>query len=300
MQFRKPTNVTEQPTLYMEPTQAPVENVQTTPTRRLNFNRPSSGGPAVQGTSTQAPAAPQPSAPAQPQYRNFSQPTGNQSVGNAPVSTGNMWSDTNKILKKFVNKPKNSPKGSAVEFSKAAFNLGKKDGANRYESLEGKMLMNFWTFDIQTNHQLDLIPTYMDLSEWLNVCHLITSNRLQELTAQARQQQQQTGSRYCRWIYQNNGGSHKPIYKVNGKPYGGDGPKAVSFKIIPGMRDNTWVLSSELYDGQTSGTGLIEIKPGSAPVLRIQNIFSYDDLVSIAEMSKAAIYARMAALATAQ
>lgn len=298
MQFRKPTNV-EQPTLYMD---APEQNapVQESTPRRFNRFTTTGNPPVSQPTSVTPAPVPTPAANYTPQ-RNFSQPTGTKPATTAvSPPTGNMWSDTNKILKKFVNKPKNSPKGSAVEFSKAAFNLGKKDGANRYESLEGKMLMNFWTFDIQTNHQLDLIPTYMDLSEWLNVCHLITSNRLQELTAQARQQQQQTGSRYCRWIYQNNGGSHKPIYKVNGKPYGGDGPKAVSFKIIPGMRDNTWVLSSELYDGQTSGTGLIEIKPGSAPVLRIQNIFSYDDLVSIAEMSKAAIYARMAALATAQ
>lgn len=203
----------------------------------------------------------------------------------------NEWQNTQKIIKKFVNKSAKASFGSAVEFSKAPFGLCKRDAKGYRESLDGKLLMNFWTFDKNTNKQINLIPTYIDISEWLNVCHIITSGRLQEMTEEAQSKQKASGYKYCGYIYQSNGGSYKPIYKLNGKPFGGknNNPIAAIFKITPSNTKNNWVLSSEIYDGTEGETGLIEAKKQSSPYVKIQVLLSYDSLVSIAEMSKMAI-----------
>ncbi len=216
-------------------------------------------------------------------------------VRNLQIEDMKEYDRINKILGKFVNKSKNATKGSAVEFSKGAFNLSKMDSHGHRESLDGKMCMNFWTFDISSNHQLDLIPTYMDMSEWLNVCHIILTDRINRLTEEARKKQAQGNYRYCNPIYQNMGGSYKSIYKVNGSSYGGMNLEPVSciFKIIPSIKEGSWVLSSEIYEGTAGETGLIEPKKGSQPVSKVQVLFSYDDLVKVAMMSILAIQSNL-------
>lgn len=228
-------------------------------------------------------------APAVPSEKENTNPQ--ERVVNASPTTQE-W-HVNRILPKFVNKSANADRGSAIEFSRSAFNLGKKDAKGVRDSLEGKMLLNFWTFDKKTNKQLDLVPTYIDLSEWLNICHMITSGRLHDKTAEARATQQAKGYRYCSWIYQNYGGttSSKPTFKKNGAPYGGDGPKAILFKITPGMKEDSWLFSSEVYEGEVNATGLIEMKKGTQCAIKVQLLFSYDDLVRIARMSEMAIQA---------
>lgn len=205
------------------------------------------------------------------------------------------WDNCAKILPKLVNKSSKATFGSAVEFSKAPFALGKRDKNGYRDSLDGKLLMNFWTFDVNTNKQLNLIPTYIDISEWLNVCHMITSGRLHEMTADALAKQKAGGYKFCSYIYQNNGGSYKNIFKLNGDPFGGNekSPIATVFKITPSNKENSWVLSSEIYDGITGETGLIEIKQGTKPHAKIQVLLTYDDLVRIARMSEMAIMAFM-------
>ena len=73
---------------------------------------------------------------------------------------------TMKILPKFVNRSPKADFGSAVEFTSSAFTLSKRNSNGYRESMDGKMLLNFWTFDSQTNHMKNFIPTYMDMSEW--------------------------------------------------------------------------------------------------------------------------------------
>lgn len=206
------------------------------------------------------------------------------------VAPESNWS-TQKILPKFVNKGANASYGSAVEFLKSAFDLCKRDENGFRESLDGKLLMNFWTFDTKTNRQLTLLPTYIDISEWLSVCHMITSGLLHENTAIAKAKQQQSNYKYCSYVYQNSGGSYKPIFKLDGKQFGGKNnqPIATVFKITPSNRDGYWTFSSEIYDGKTSSTGLIEVMPNAKPYAKVTVLLSYNDLVKIARMSEMVI-----------
>ena len=200
---------------------------------------------------------------------------------------------TMKILPKFVNRSPKADFGSAVEFTSSAFTLSKRNSAGYRESMDGKMLLNFWTFDSQTNHMKNFIPTYMDMSEWLNVCHMITSGRLHEETAIAREKQAKGSYKYCSFIYQSNGGSYKPIFKLNGQPFGGQqgSPIATVFKITPAQKDGSWVVSSEIYEGVQEATGLIAVKSGTKSLAKIQVLMTYSDLVRVARMSEMAIQA---------
>lgn len=200
---------------------------------------------------------------------------------------------TMKILPKFVNRSPKADFGSAVEFTSSAFTLSKRNSAGYRESMDGKMLLNFWTFDSQTNHMKNFIPTYMDMSEWLNVCHMITSGRLHEETAIAREKQAKGSYKYCSFVYQSNGGSYKPIFKLNGQPFGGQqgSPIATVFKITPAQKDGSWVISSEIYEGVQEATGLIAVKSGTKPLAKIQVLMTYSDLVRVAKMSEMAIQA---------
>lgn len=200
---------------------------------------------------------------------------------------------TMKILPKFVNRSPKADFGSAVEFTSSAFTLSKRNSSGYRESMDGKMLLNFWTFDSQTNHMKNFIPTYMDMSEWLNVCHMITSGRLHEETTIAREKQAKGAYKYCNFIYQSNGGSYKPIFKLNGQPFGGQqgSPIATVFKITPAQKDGSWVISSEIYEGVQEATGLIAVKSGTKPIAKIQVLMTYSDLVRVAKMSEMAIQA---------
>lgn len=200
---------------------------------------------------------------------------------------------TMKILPKFVNRSPKADFGSAVEFTSSAFTLSKRNSAGYRESMDGKMLLNFWTFDSQTNHMKNFIPTYMDMSEWLNVCHMITSGRLHEETAIAREKQAKGSYKYCSFVYQSNGGSYKPIFKLNGQQFGGQqgSPIATVFKITPAQKDGSWVISSEIYEGVQEATGLIAVKSGTKPIAKIQVLMTYSDLVRVAKMSEMAIQA---------
>lgn len=200
---------------------------------------------------------------------------------------------TMKILPKFVNRSPKADFGSAVEFTSSAFTLSKRNSAGYRESMDGKMLLNFWTFDSQTNHMKNFIPTYMDMSEWLNVCHMITSGRLHEETAIAREKQAKGSYKYCSFVYQSNGGSYKPIFKLNGQQFGGQqgSPIATVFKITPAQKDGSWVISSEIYEGVQEATGLIAVKSGTKPLAKIQVLMTYSDLVRVAKMSEMAIQA---------
>jgi len=216
---------------------------------------------------------------------------------NKPVNpdTGELrdWDSTNKVLPKFVNKSPKSPVGTAVEFSKSALDLCKRNDSGYRESLDGKFLMNFWTFDKERNNTLTYIPTYIDTSEWLNVCHMILSGRLHEETEIAREKQAAGGYQYCNFIYQSVGGSYAEIFKINGQKFGGKNgnPIATIFKITPAVKDGNWTLSTEIYDGIRGETGLIEAKKGSKPIAKITVLFSYSDLVRVARMSEIAIQA---------
>lgn len=200
---------------------------------------------------------------------------------------------TMKILPKFVNRSPKADFGSAVEFTSSAFTLSKRNSNGYRESMDGKMLLNFWTFDSQTNHMKNFIPTYMDMSEWLNVCHMITSGRLHEETAIAREKQAKGSYKYCSFVYQSNGGSYKPIFKLNGQQFGGQqgSPIATVFKITPAQKDGSWVISSEIYEGVQEATGLIAVKSGTKPLAKIQVLMTYSDLVRVARMSEMAIQA---------
>lgn len=200
---------------------------------------------------------------------------------------------TMKILPKFVNRSPKADFGSAVEFTSSAFTLSKRNSAGYRESMDGKMLLNFWTFDSQTNHMKNFIPTYMDMSEWLNVCHMITSGRLHEETAIAREKQAKGSYKYCSFVYQSNGGSYKPIFKLNGQQFGGQqgAPIATVFKITPAQKDGSWVISSEIYEGVQEATGLIAVKSGTKPLAKVQVLMTYSDLVRVAKMSEMAIQA---------
>lgn len=205
------------------------------------------------------------------------------------------WDSTNKVLPKFVNKSAKSPVGTAVEFSKSALNLCDRNEDGYRDSLDGKFMMNFWTFDKDTNKMLNYIPTYINTSEWLNVCHMILSGRLHEETEIAREKQSAGGYQYCNFIYQNIGGSYKEIFKINGKPFGGKNgnPIATIFKITPAMKDGNWILSTEIYEGIRGETGLIEPIKGNKMIAQIRVSFSYSDLVRVARMSEIAIQAHM-------
>ena len=200
---------------------------------------------------------------------------------------------TMKILPKFVNRSPKADFGSAVEFTSSAFTLSKRNSNGYRESMDGKMLLNFWTFDSQTNHMKNFIPTYMDMSEWLNVCHMITSGRLHEETAIAREKQAKGSYKYCSFVYQSNGGSYKPIFKLNGQQFGGQqgSPIATVFKITPAQKDGSWVISSEIYEGVQEARGLIAVKSGTKPLAKIQVLMTYSDLVRVAKMSEMAIQA---------
>lgn len=208
---------------------------------------------------------------------------------------GSDWDLTSKILPKFVNKSSKAEVkfGTAIEFSKAPFNLCKRNEQGYRDSLDGKLLMNIWSFDKQTNKQINLIPTYIDISEWLNLCHMVLSDRLFKLTDEAKAKQQSGGYTYCSYIYQNNGGSSKPIFKVNGQKFGGKNgnPIATVFKITPSKSNNSWVFSSEIYDGITGPTGLIERKKAGTCHAKVQVMLTYEDLIRIAKMSEMAIQA---------
>ena len=214
------------------------------------------------------------------------------------VNKTSEWDSTNKILPKFVNKSQRATFGSAVEFSKSAFSLTKRNEEGYRESLDGKMLMNFWTFDQKTNKQLTFVPAYVDMSEWLNVCHMILSGRLHDMTDEARAKQKSGGFKYCGFVYQSIGGSYKPIFKIDGKPFGGDAdhPIATLFKITPAgdaSVSDKWTLSAEIMQGATGPTGLIEpVKNGKA-LAKVTVLMTYDDLVRVARMSEMAILVHM-------
>ena len=242
------------------------------------------------------PVQPAQQAPVAPKSDTFKvapklQPSNNATPGTAEHTSAQ--GRTMKILPKFVNRSPKADFGSAVEFTSSAFTLSKRNSAGYRESMDGKMLLNFWTFDSQTNHMKNFIPTYMDMSEWLNVCHMITSGRLQEETAIAREKQAKGAYKYCSFIYQSNGGSYKPIFKLNGQPFGGQqgSPIATVFKITPAQKDGSWVISSEIYEGVQEATGLIAVKSGTKPLAKIQVLMTYSDLVRVAKMSEMAIQA---------
>lgn len=211
------------------------------------------------------------------------------------------WESTHKILPKFVNKNLKSNYGSALEFSKSAFSLTKVNENGYRESLDAKLLMNFWTFDQSTNKTVNAIPAYIDISEWLNVCHMILSGRIYDKTELARLKQKQGGYQFCNFIYQNCGGSYKPIFKVNNKQFGGDKDNPIStiFKITPAGNAETkdkWTFSAEIRKGVQGPTGLIEPLKNSAVIAKITVLLTYDDLVRIAKMSEMAIQAYMVKL----
>lgn len=237
-------------------------------------------------------------APATPKSDTFKVAPKQQPSNNAQSTPGtaehvSAQGRTMKILPKFVNRSPKADFGSAVEFSSSAFTLSKRNSSGYRESMDGKMLLNFWTFDSQTNHMKNFIPTYMDMSEWLNVCHMITSGRLHEETAIAREKQAKGAYKYCSFIYQSNGGSYKPIFKLNGQQFGGQqgSPIATVFKITPAQKDGSWVISSEIYEGVQEATGLIAVKSGTKPLAKIQVLMTYSDLVRVAKMSEMAIQA---------
>lgn len=221
------------------------------------------------------------------------QPSNNAQSTPGTAENASAQGRTMKILPKFVNRSPKADFGSAVEFTSSAFTLSKRNSAGYRESMDGKMLLNFWTFDSQTNHMKNFIPTYMDMSEWLNVCHMITSGRLHEETAIAREKQAKGSYKYCSFVYQSNGGSYKPIFKLNGQQFGGQqgSPIATVFKITPAQKDGSWVISSEIYEGVQEATGLIAVKSGTKPIAKIQVLMTYSDLVRVAKMSEMAIQA---------
>lgn len=272
---------TQLPGNYQSTEQQQVASAPATPTRFVRKEQ------QVQ-PAQQAPATPKSDtfkvAPKQ-------QPSNNATPGTAEHTSAQ--GRTMKILPKFVNRSPKADFGSAVEFTSSAFTLSKRNSAGYRESMDGKMLLNFWTFDSQTNHMKNFIPTYMDMSEWLNVCHMITSGRLQEETAIAREKQAKGSYKYCSFIYQSNGGSYKPIFKLNGQPFGGQqgSPIATVFKITPAQKDGSWVISSEIYEGVQEATGLIAVKSGTKPLAKVQVLMTYSDLVRVAKMSEMAIQA---------
>lgn len=241
------------------------------------------------------PAQQAPAAPKSDTFKVAPKQQSSNTVQSTPGTAEHVSSQgrTMKILPKFVNRSPKADFGSAVEFTSSAFTLSKRNSAGYRESMDGKMLLNFWTFDSQTNHMKNFIPTYMDMSEWLNVCHMITSGRLHEETAIAREKQAKGSYKYCSFIYQSNGGSYKPIFKLNGQPFGGQqgSPIATVFKITPAQKDGSWVISSEIYEGVQEATGLIAVKSGTKPLAKIQVLMTYSDLVRVAKMSEMAIQA---------
>lgn len=207
----------------------------------------------------------------------------NQAVNRCPA----------KVLPKFINKSAKAPVGTGLEIVTGALDLSKTDSKGYRESFEGKMLLNFWTFDKKTNHQQNLIPAYVDTSEWLNICHMITSGRLFDMTEEARAKQKAGNYRYCGYIYQSNGGSYSQIFRLNGQKFGGDAkhPIATVFKITPANAENHWTFQAEIFEGQTSDTGLIAPISGKQALAKVTVLLSFDDLIRIAKMSEMVIQA---------
>lgn len=287
MKFTRNVNTqatTQLPGNYQSTEQQQVASAPATPTRFVRKEQP------VQ-PAQQAPVAPKSDTfkVAPKQHAGNAQSTPTPGAAEHVSAQGR----TMKILPKFVNRSPKADFGSAVEFTSSAFTLSKRNSAGYRESMDGKMLLNFWTFDSQTNHMKNFIPTYMDMSEWLNVCHMITSGRLHEETAIAREKQAKGSYKYCSFVYQSNGGSYKPIFKLNGQQFGGQqgSPIATVFKITPAQKDGSWVISSEIYEGVHEATGLIAVKSGTKPLAKIQVLMTYSDLVRVAKMSEMAIQA---------
>ena len=226
----------------------------------------------------------------------YGQQNNYQNQGGYAQQTGQALNRTykaSKILPKFINKPAKSQFGSGLEFNASAFVLGKINANGYRDSMDGKILLNFWTFNQNNNTQDILIPTYLDLSEWLNICHMIKFGRLTELTKQALQKQKEGNYANPSYIYQSNGGSTKAIFKVHGQPFGGKGPISTVFKITPARKENHWMLSSEIFEGVLGPTGLIERKQGTNALARVAMLMSYDDLVRVACMTEMAAQAYM-------
>lgn len=277
------------------PVQQPQQAVQQSPQQRPVQQQTYQSAPQEQAVP-QRQAAPQQCQ----QVQSSSYHGGNrtQQTYEQSSSSYNNNGGITKILPKFVMRPRNAQKGSAVEFSTSAFSLYKKDNRGNRDSYDTKLLMNFWTFDLRSNHMLDKIPTYIDVSEWLAVCEMILSPRLDQLTNAERKRKEASGDKYYKPIYQKFGGSYSAIFRKDGQQYGGgQNPTAVVFKIIPGMRDESWVISTEMYPGKRAGSGLIEVQPGSRPISRILVPFSRDDIVRTAKMSEMVIQAHFNALA---
>lgn len=282
-----------------------TRNVNTQATTQLPGNYQSTEQPVSASTATstrfirkEQPVQPAQQAPIASKSDTFKvapkqQPSNNAQSTPGTAENASTQGRTMKILPKFVNRSPKADFGSAVEFTSSAFTLSKRNSAGYRESMDGKMLLNFWTFDSQTNHMKNFIPTYMDMSEWLNVCHMITSGRLHEETAIAREKQAKGSYKYCSFVYQSNGGSYKPIFKLNGQQFGGQqgSPIATVFKITPAQKDGSWVISSEIYEGVQEATGLIAVKSGTKPIAKIQVLMTYSDLVRVAKMSEMAIQA---------
>lgn len=201
---------------------------------------------------------------------------------------------SHKIVDKLVSVPKASPTGTILEMSRGALSLRRKDKNGYHTSMDGKMHFVFSTFNKKTFSQVDKIPCYIDTSTWLGLCKKFSDGELFELDAQSRENAKKNNKKYADSIWQNVGGSHTfSMYTVDRKPLPVVKEEGIAcvFRIAPGLGNNSFGLSAEIWPGKPDDTGRMQIISGRKMIKKINIAISWEQLEEWMEMSKVIIQA---------
>lgn len=203
-------------------------------------------------------------------YPQTSQPAQTQQKPQTNAHTTE-WTASNAICSVFA-------KDTVLTFSKSALALYKKDKNGVRKNLNGKVMVEFFSFD-QSHHQMNYIPVYLDVTTFKGINLWLNSYERIIETENALNAQANGGYAYAAPLKTTYGGSSKPIYRKNGQIFGGNGRVySTVFKIAPAKKQNSYLLSAECYPASVSQTGAMSPVKGAKPEIRVMVPIGLDEL----------------------
>lgn len=150
----------------------------------------------------------------------------------------------------------------------------------------GKVLMNFATYNEQTNAQTCLIPIYIDIPKFCALTDDIRFGRLKTLAAKEKAAVANGEKKYEESIWQDLGGTSAKILKMQGKSRPDGMSESRVFDIIPARKENTYLLRATRGAGEEATQGIIKPKINYSDKNSYQQIqipVSEEDLRAIAK-----------------
>ena len=136
----------------------------------------------------------------------------------------------------------------------------------------GKVLMNFCTYNEQTNAQTCLIPIYIDIPKFCALTDDIRFGRLKALATKEKQAVAKGEKRYEGSIWQDMGGTSAKILARQGKSREDGMSESRVFDIVPAKKENTYLLKATRGAGEEATQGIIQ------PKIDYRNKGSYDQI----------------------